>query len=155
MLQIVQSAFDGLRVHGESVYPEESCGVLLGTGSGEARVAFEAVPLANSAESRRNRYRIAPVDLIRAEKAARVAGWEILGFYHSHPNHPAEPSATDLADAHWLGYSYVITSVANGSAVETRSFLLCGAREEEKHFEAETIQIPAFPNPPGGVGNLV
>ena len=129
--------------------------MLLGTISGDARVVLEAVPLNNSAETRRNRYRIEPVDLIRAETAARHAGWEILGFYHSHPDHPAEPSATDLAEAHWLGYSYVITAVADGEAVETRSFLLSGECEEKKHFEAEAIRIPAFPNPPGSVGNLV
>jgi proteasome lid subunit RPN8/RPN11 len=141
MLEIAQSAFDKLRAHGESAYPEESCGVLLGTVSGDARVVLEAVPLTNSAETRGNRYRIAPVDLIQAEKAARLAGWEILGFYHSHPNHPAEPSGTDLADAHWLGYSYVITTVANGCAADTRSFYLGGESEEEKRFELERIVI--------------
>ena len=141
MLQIAQSALDKLRAHGESAYPDESCGVLLGTISGDERIVLEAVPLANIAETRRNRYRIAPVDLIRAEKAARLAGWEILGFYHSHPGHLAEPSATDLAEAHWLGYSYVITSVANGGATQTRSFFLSGEREEEKHFTSEGIRL--------------
>jgi proteasome lid subunit RPN8/RPN11 len=147
MLQIVQSAFDKLRTHGESAYPEESCGVLLGMVSEDARVVQEAVPLANIAETRRNRYRIAPVDLIRAEKAARLAGWEILGFYHSHPDHPAEPSATDLAEAHWLGCSYVITAVLSSGATETRSFRLCGSSEEDKHFEAETLQLASLRKP--------
>ena len=147
MLQIAQSAFDKLRAHGESAYPEESCGVLLGTISGDAQVVLEAVPLTNSAETRRNRYRISPVDLIRAEKAARQAGWEILGFYHSHPDHPAEPSTTDLTEAHWLGCSYAITAVLSGNAAETRSFRLCGSREEDKHFEAETLQPATLRKP--------
>jgi proteasome lid subunit RPN8/RPN11 len=155
MLEIAQSAFDRLRTHGESAYPEESCGVLLGMVSSDVRVVLEAVPLDNNANSKRNRYRIAPVDLIRAEKAARQAGREILGFYHSHPDHPAEPSATDLAEAHWLGCSYVITAVTDGNAAETRSFLLSGECEETKHFKAETLRVPAFPNPAEGVGNLV
>jgi proteasome lid subunit RPN8/RPN11 len=147
MLQIAQSALDKLRAHGESAYPEESCGVLMGTISGDTRVVLEAVPLINSAEIRRNRYRIAPVDLIRAEKAARLAGLGILGFYHSHPDHAAEPSSTDLAEAHWLGYSYVITSVLSGGAVETRSFFLGGASEEEKRFEVERLSIREYVQP--------
>ena len=153
MLQIAQSAFDKLRAHGESAYPEESCGVLLGTISGGERMVLEAVPLANIAETRRNRYRIAPVDLIRAEKTARLAGWEILGFYHSHPDHPAEPSATDLAEAHWLGSSYAITAVLSGHAAETRSFRLCGSSEEDKHFEAETLQRASLREPSADEAN--
>jgi proteasome lid subunit RPN8/RPN11 len=153
MLQIAQSAFDRLRAHGESAYPEESCGVLLGTVSGGERIVLEAVPLANIAETRRNRYRIAPVELIRAEKAARQAGREILGFYHSHPDHPAEPSATDLAEAHWLGYSYVITAVLSGGAMVTQSFRLCGSSEEDKHFEAETQQPASLPEPSADEAN--
>ena len=127
--------------------------MLLGTISGDARVVLEAVPLNNSAETRRNRYRIEPVDLIRAETAARHAGWEILGFYHSHPDHPAEPSATDLAEAHWLGYSYVITAVLSGCAVETQSFHLGGSSEEDKHFEAETLQPASLRKPSADEAN--
>jgi proteasome lid subunit RPN8/RPN11 len=153
MLQIAQSALDKLRAHGESAYPEESCGVLLGTISGDARVVLEAVPLTNSAETRRNRYQISPVDLIRAEKAARQAGWGILGFYHSHPDHPAVPSATDLAEAHWLGSSYVITAVLSGCAVETQSFRLGGSSEEDKHFEAETLQPASLREPSADEAN--
>lgn len=153
MLQIAQSAFDKLRAHGESAYPEESCGVLLGTISGDERRVLEAVPLANIAETRHNRYRIEPVDLIRGEKAARLAGWEILGFYHSHPDHPAEPSTTDLTEAHWLGCSYAITAVLSGHAAETRSFRLCGSSEEDKHFEAETLQPASLPEPSADKAN--
>jgi len=64
---------------------------------------------------------------------------EIVGFYHSHPDHPARPSPTDLEDAHWIGCSYVITSVVQGKAHETRSFLLNGTLEEDKHFVEENL----------------
>jgi len=94
-----------------------------------------------SAANPNSRYEISPLDLIRAERDAHTAGQEILGFYHSHPDHPAHWSPTDLAEAHWLGCSYVITSVAKGSATDTRSFHLAGLGEEDKHFQTEQIQI--------------
>ena len=72
---------------------------------------------------------------------ARSRGLEIAGFYHSHPDHPAQWSATDLAEAHWLGASYVITEVAQGKAAITRAWLLAGTREEDKRFAAQEIRI--------------
>jgi len=66
---------------------------------------------------------------------------EIVGFYHSHPDHPAQPSPTDLEHAHWIGCSYVITAVAHGTAMDTRSFCLSGTREEDKHFLGELIHV--------------
>jgi proteasome lid subunit RPN8/RPN11 len=101
-----------------------------------------AIPAGNiRTDSAHNRYQIAPVELVRIERAARSRGLQIAGFYHSHPDHPAHWSATDLAEAHWLGCSYVITEVAQGRAAATNSFLLAGATEEEKRFEQETILI--------------
>jgi len=92
-------------------------------------------------DSARNRYQIAPIELVRIQRSARGKGLEIAGFYHSHPDHPAQWSATDFAEAHWLGCSYVITSVANGKATVTNSFLLAGETEEDKKFEQETILV--------------
>jgi proteasome lid subunit RPN8/RPN11 len=65
----------------------------------------------------------------------------IAGFYHSHPDHPAQWSQTDLAEAHWLGCSYVITAVAKGRTVATNSFRLAGDTEENKRFEPEQINV--------------
>jgi proteasome lid subunit RPN8/RPN11 len=79
--------------------------------------------------------------LVKIEREARSQGMEIAGFYHSHPDHPAQWSQTDFAEAHWLGCSYVITGVANGKATVTNSFLLAGTREEDKRFENEAIQV--------------
>jgi proteasome lid subunit RPN8/RPN11 len=101
-----------------------------------------AVPAGNTrTDSAHNRYRIAPVELVRIERDARRQGMGIAGFYHSHPDHPAQWSQTDFAEAHWLGCSYVITAVAQGKADVTNAFLLAGASEEEKRFEQETIVV--------------
>ena len=100
---------------------------------------MSAIPCVNARrDSPSDRYAIDPKDLIRIQREARECGWDIAGFYHSHPDHPAQWSSTDLAEAHWLGCSYVITSVASGQATETRSFRLAGAADE-KRFEEEPI----------------
>jgi proteasome lid subunit RPN8/RPN11 len=79
--------------------------------------------------------------LVKIEREARQQGLSIGGFYHSHPDHLPQWSQTDLAEAHWLGCSYVITAVAQGKAPVTNSFLLAGETEENKRFEAEPIEI--------------
>ena len=143
MLYLPPEIYELVRREAEAAYPAECCGILLGALDGAvdgvARRVTQAVPAANASRTPRNHYEIAPLDLIRAERAARQSGVEILGFYHSHPDHPAQPSATDLAEAHWLGASYVITSVERGVAEETCSFLLIGSSEETKIFQAEEI----------------
>jgi proteasome lid subunit RPN8/RPN11 len=78
---------------------------------------------------------------VRIAREARNRGLEIAGFYHSHPDHPAQWSATDLAEAHWLGCSYVITEVVAGKAAATHSFALAGQIEEDKRFQHEYIEI--------------
>jgi proteasome lid subunit RPN8/RPN11 len=101
-----------------------------------------AIPAGNTrTDSAHNRYQIAPIELVKIEREARKQGLGIAGFYHSHPDHPAQWSQTDFAEAHWLGCSYVITEVANGKAAVTNSFHLAGASEEEKRFEQETIVL--------------
>ena len=146
MLRLSELVLHTLRVHGEETYPHECCGVLLGRAVGDANVVEAAVRAGNTrTDSAHNRYSIAPPELIRIQREARTHGWDIVGFYHSHPDHPAHWSPTDLAEAHWLGCSYVITAVAQGRAEETNAFRLEGAAEEDKHFlsEAVEIQLPA------------
>jgi proteasome lid subunit RPN8/RPN11 len=92
-------------------------------------------------DSAHNRYNIAPAELVKIEREARSRGLSIGGFYHSHPDHPAQWSPTDFAEAHWLGCSYVITAVAQGKATVTNSFLLAGVTEEDKRFEHENIEV--------------
>lgn len=152
MLRMEQAQFDAIRQHGEETYPYECCGVLLGHAEEDGSTVVEAVRAGNiRTDSARNRYQIAPQELIRIQRNARCQGLDIVGFYHSHPDHPAQWSKTDLAEAHWFGCSYVITSVVkdeNGQdarcrAAETNSFLLTGTGEEDKRLEHEPIAVAA------------
>jgi proteasome lid subunit RPN8/RPN11 len=141
MLKISQSDLAALRKHGEETYPHECCGVLLGAIEGDTRAVREVVRAGNTRlDALHNRYSIDPGELVRIQRQARERGLEIVGFYHSHPDHPARWSTTDLAEAHWVGCSYVITSVEKGKAAVTNSFLLAGAIEEDKHFEDEEVR---------------
>jgi len=144
-LKICRLTWDELRRHGEETYPHECCGVLLGEVDGEGVKAVRAVVRCSNqrSDSLHNRYLIDPHELVRIQRDARERGQDILGFYHSHPDHPACWSQTDLAEAHWTGCSYVITSVMNGSATETNSFNLGGnpAEDENKYFENEEIRV--------------
>ena len=154
MLTLSRTLYDQLRAHGEETYPHECCGILLGhavpasDATGEpARNEVLALTRAGNTrtDSAHNRYNISPLDLIRAQREGRAQGLDIVGFYHSHPDHPAQWSPTDLAEAHWYGCSYVITAVAGnkttGKANDTHSFLLTGTSEEDKAFQDESIAI--------------
>ena len=92
-------------------------------------------------DSPQNRYNIDPRELVRIQREGRERGEDIVGFYHSHPDHPAQWSQTDFAEAHWIGCSYVITSVEKGKAAITNSFELTGADEADKQFGKEKIEI--------------
>jgi proteasome lid subunit RPN8/RPN11 len=142
MLTFNQLDYDAIRQHGEQTYPHECCGVLLGHADQEGRTVTRTVRCGNTrADSPHNRYHIAPSELVRIQRQAREEGLEIVGFYHSHPDHPARWSQTDLAEAHWIGCSYVITSVEKGRANITNSFLLAGDIEENKHFVDEPVSF--------------
>jgi proteasome lid subunit RPN8/RPN11 len=142
ILHLTRAVYNQIRAHGEQTYPCECCGALLGRSTTEGWKVHSAVPAGNTrTDSAHNRYRIAPLELVKIEREARRQGLGIAGFYHSHPDHPAMWSNTDFAEAHWLGCSYVITEVAHGKAAVTNSFLLAGAAEEDKRFEQETILI--------------
>ena len=131
-----------IRTHGEQTYPNECCGIMLGKNVGEDLEVWMLIKAGNTrTDSAHNRYHIAPQELISAQREGRKNGLDILGFYHSHPDHPAQWSSTDFAEAHWLGCSYLITAVTQGRADVTNAFLLSGANEEEKRFEQEPIQV--------------
>jgi len=150
MLAIRQAELDALRRHGEETYPHECCGVMLGRMDGDERVV-EAVSRAGNtrADSPHNRYNIDPRELVRIQRESRERSLDIVGFYHSHPDHPARWSQTDLTEAHWVGCSYVITSVEKGRAAATNSFALEGSGEDDKHFTDEQIRVLA--NGSGGL----
>ncbi|HZZ37939.1 MAG TPA: M67 family metallopeptidase [Acidobacteriaceae bacterium] len=146
MVRISQQIYETIRQHGEETYPHECCGVLLGRFCAEESTTVneveDAVRAANTrTDSAHNRYHIAPQELVRIQRSSRERGLEIVGFYHSHPDHPAQWSPTDFAEAHWIGCSYMITAIQNGAARQTNSFLLTGTNEDDKAFADETIQV--------------
>jgi proteasome lid subunit RPN8/RPN11 len=143
MLTLPRALADAMRRHAERDYPDECCGVLLGRIGEEEREVVEARACANlrAGESRgRERYAIAPEELIAAQREARGRGLVIAGFYHSHPDHPAEPSAADTAEAYWVGSVYVIVSVSAGAAGELAAYLL-EAANGERRFVPEAVIV--------------
>jgi cysteine synthase B len=132
-LRIDEGQLTALKRHGHRMYPDECCGALLGPKPGEVT---EAYPLDNTfPDGRRRRFLVGPDEYRRAEKRAAETGLQLLGFYHSHPDHPAEPSQFDLDHA-WPNMSYVIVSVRQGQPKEARSWRL---KADRSAFEEEFV----------------
>lgn len=124
-----------IREHGAATYPHECCGALIGTTDGVRTEVVEARPLDNvTAEGPRRRFLVSAADYRAAERHAGDAGAALVGFYHSHPDHPAEPSQYDLDHA-WPNFSYVILAVGDGTPADLRSWRL---RADRSAFEEET-----------------
>ena len=145
-LNISQALHDQLRAHGEETYPHECCGILLGRSTPAGIDVADLIRAGNSrTDSAHNRYHIDPRELIAAQREGRKLGLDIVGFYHSHPDHPAQWSSTDFAEAHWFGCAYLITAVEGdktiGQAKITNSFLLTGTGEEDKAFQPQPISV--------------
>jgi len=142
MLKISPKNYADIRRHGEETYPHECCGVLLGQMEGDLRTVTSTARCGNTrTDSPQNRYHIDPKELVRIQREGRARNEDIIGFYHSHPDHPAQWSQTDLAEAHWIGCSYVITRVAQGKADVTNSFELTGTDEADKAFAGEKVDV--------------
>ncbi len=155
MLRVTLADYEAMRAHGEETYPHECCGILLGTSDGSSNEVRRVLRAGNTrTDAAHNRYHIAPEELIRAQREGRRDGLDIVGFYHSHPDHPAQWSATDFAEAHWFGCSYVITAVEHGRAATTNAFLLSGTDEESKSFHEEAIEI-SLPGEGGEVAGIL
>jgi proteasome lid subunit RPN8/RPN11 len=113
-----------MQTMGESAYPNEGCGILVGrTGDPGAEVLEVRLGTNLRQDRARDRYILDPRDILRAEKESRAAGLEVVGFWHTHPDHPARPSQYD-ADHAWPGYVYVIVSVERGRAVSDQGWVL-------------------------------
>src|SRR5438477_8692778 len=142
MLKINRREYAEIRRHGEETYPHECCGVLLGQVDGDVRTVTSIARCGNTrTDSPQNRYNIDPKELVRIQREAREREEDIIGFYHSHPDHPAQWSQTDFAEAHWIGCSYVITSIEQGKAALTNSFELNGTDENDKKLVDENIEV--------------
>jgi proteasome lid subunit RPN8/RPN11 len=127
-----------IQQHGEAAFPHECCGFLLGRIDENRRVVVQTRRAPNHrADSPQNRYQISPQDYMQTDREARQAGLEIIGFYHSHPDHPARPSQFDLENA-WPAYVYVITSVNAGKAEEMTAWILADDRSEFLHDKIVT-----------------
>jgi len=143
---------ESIRQHAMRDYPSECCGVLLGKADGDAKEVTEVVALTNlrhdpcraqelvplddlGRETDKNRFLIDPLDQLRVEKDARARGLDVLGYYHSHPDHPARPSVYDRDHA-WPWYSYVIIAVERGVPKDLTSWVLA---EDRSAFGAETV----------------
>jgi proteasome lid subunit RPN8/RPN11 len=133
--------------HGEASYPEECCGFLIGRtvqdqSMGDSTIVECILSVDNERQdSRHNRFLIHPETVLAAHKEARAAGLDVVGYYHSHPDHPARPSEFDREHA-WPGLSYVIVSVVGGKVAEARSWRLSDDRDrfEEEALEKENAQ---------------
>ena len=128
-----------IRLHLCRAYPDEGCGVLLGRDGG-AREVVGTIALENRREeSRHNRYLISPEQFLAADRAARAAGLDVIGFFHSHPDHPSQPSEFDREHA-WPWYSYLIVSVERGAVADAHSWRLT---EDRTRFEPEDLLLAA------------
>ena len=121
---ISATALQVLRSHGERDYPHEACGLLLGNARNGSLSIDESFPVRNLNEERaRDRYDLDPKGQLDADRRARATGRDVVGVYHSHPDHPAAPSETDRSHAYpeWV---YLIVSVAGGRAAAVGAFVL-------------------------------
>ena len=144
-LTLSDSALAAIKDHGRDTYPNECCGALLGR-DGVVSATF-ALPNTTE-EGPRRRFLVRPSDYRAAEERATKLGEELLGFYHSHPDHPARPSQYDLDHA-WPSFSYVIVAVAAGEPGDVRSWRL---REDRSQFDEEEIRPPSTVHrPPSAV----
>ena len=138
-LTISPQEIEKIRAHGRRDYPQECCGVLLGKEENGRKLVAEARALTNARnDSPRNRFLITPQEWGASEKYARQQGLDILGFYHSHPDHPAQPSEYDRQHA-WPWLSYVILAVEQGRPADLSSWVLA---EDRSRFDAEKVEIP-------------
>lgn len=138
MLQLSHTALHKLKVHAMNTYPEECCGILLGTERNHTRIVCDIFQTRNAGvESRERRYLIDPEEYSKAESFAAQQAVQIVGLYHSHPDHPAEPSQFDLEQAlPW--FSYVIAAVENGIPAAVRSWRL---RDDRSAFDEEELVV--------------
>ncbi len=138
MIKLKKEHIDEIIRHAATEYPYEGCGILIGRfEAGKSKTVEYILPIANAreAQARRNRFLITPAEIRRGEIFAHKNKMAVLGFYHSHPDHPAIPSNYDLEQA-WPFYSYVIVSVAKGKPENFASWEL---ENDRSKFNSEAI----------------
>ncbi len=137
-LAIAPHLIERIRDHGRKAYPHECCGLLVGSANGSAKSVTGLRAVSNAREdSPRNRYLISPEDWLEADRKTRKEGLDIVGVYHSHPDHPSRPSEFDKEHA-FPWYSYIIVSVAEGEAADLMSWIL---RDDRSGFDREELVL--------------
>ena len=136
-LRLPGALADEIRRHGEAAYPAECCGAMVGRADGAAKEVLRLAPAVNRRTDDPHRYLIAPDDLRRLEREVREAGQEIVGYYHSHPDHPARPSAFDAEHA-WPWYSYLIVRIDRGRGADMASWVL---DDERPLMQPESLDV--------------
>jgi proteasome lid subunit RPN8/RPN11 len=137
LLRIDKSNILAIENQVKKSYPFECCGLLIGTNTSEKKVV-EVFPLHNkNTERTHDRYEIDGREFDKADRESSKKGLQIVGIYHSHPDHPSRPSAYDTDHA-WAGYSYMIIAIEKGEKIDIRSWVF---HEEEKQFHEEEIQV--------------
>ncbi len=133
-MKINRPAFEAIQAHGSEGYPDEICGLMLGNDHvvTDVRRARNLI-----VERSRDRYEIDPLDQIRIQREADAAGLDVIGYYHSHPDHPAQASRFDTERA-WAGYVYVIVSIEKGKPVDANAFV---ADADGGPFHSEPLEI--------------
>ena len=136
MIEIIEQHLSAIRQHGERDYPFECCGLMLGRFETSGKVVAATYPISNAREeeAKRNRFLIRPEELLRGERYAGAKDLDIVGFYHSHPDHPARPSAYDLEHA-WPNLIYVILSIDSQRTGELTAWLLSDDRSRFEPVE--------------------
>jgi len=140
MIQLAEKHHREIATHGERDYPHECCGLLLGSfADGGGKAISEVYPISNAREeqAKRNRFLIRPEELLRGERYAESKGLAVVGFYHSHPDHPAVPSQYDLEHA-WPMFSYVVVAISAGAVQDLRSWEM---EPDRSRFNEEEISV--------------
>lgn len=137
MLRIPKSELRTIQAHARESYPHECCGILVGTQQNSEKTVARAIRAQNlNTERAQDRYLLDPKAQMQAEREAREAGQQVLGFYHSHPDHPALPSGTDNEQS-WPEYSYLIVKVTASEIPDVN----CFRRTEQPALTTEKLEI--------------
>ena len=142
MLILPQHLHEQIKAHGAASYPLEGCGLLVGLAENGRNTVHAIRPLPNvwpNEAEKRVRFLIDPADWQRVELEAAEADLDVIGIFHSHPDHPPVASPCDLAWASWPGYSYLITQIAAGVATVSQSWQL--AADRDSFVEEEVVDF--------------
>ena len=137
MIRVSEAQQEAIRQHGARTFPHECVGVILGDVEDGVKVVRELRPLDNvHEEGHERRYLVSPQQMLTLMQEERRTRRKVLGFYHSHPNHPARPSDYDR-DWAWPWYTYIIVSVMDGVPAEMTAWQL---EEDRRSFRREEIE---------------